>query len=100
MSYDGIPPPALDPDVETELKDRRLDPANESEVIKYVAQRIVTNEHLVAFLLTIPTDKRKSSFDALAPHLRFKPRPYTMLMLQKNKVARLMRKRLGFVPKG
>lgn len=92
-------PPSLNPEVEAELKARRLDPQNSEEVIKHIARRILTNEHFVAFLLTIETNKRKTAYDAIAPKLRFKPRPYTMLMLQKEKVARRMKNRLGFTPR-
>lgn len=95
----GNTPPPHDEELQKEAQERGIDLGDHEKAAQAIANGISCNEHFCAFLLTIKAEGRKSAYDAIAPKLRFKPRPYIMLMAQKAKVLRTMKQRLGFRPR-
>jgi len=50
-----------------------------------LAARIQSEKHFRAFLQATPPAMRKKAYEALAPHLLFKPIPYSMMKLGRKK---------------
>ena len=52
---------------------------------KAMASYIRDNQHFKQFLMAIDSKNRKTAYEALAPHLNFKAKPYWWLMMMKVK---------------
>ncbi len=46
-----------------------------------LASRVQSQAHFKAFLMATPLAMRKKAYDAMAPHLSFKPMPYSLMNL-------------------
>lgn len=99
MQSEDVPSPALDAKIAEEMQRRGIPTTDRAGALKEIANRIVSNEHFVAFLLTLEPEKRKTAYDELKPYLFFNVQPFTVLMARKQKVLRKMKKRLGYVPR-